>query len=113
MNQLLRHDMEQVGKHYGTDAVTCRTFDTLGDIDVELHIDVSFLEVRMIMNFDLWPVFIILNKSDKNCGTDFVRCGTFDTLGYIDVELHIDVSFLEVRIIMNFDLWSVFKVLNK
>ena len=53
MNQLLRHDMEQVGKHYGTDAVTCRTFDTLGDIDVELHIDVSFLEVRMIMNFDL------------------------------------------------------------
>ncbi|XP_072051391.1 protein mono-ADP-ribosyltransferase PARP6-like [Amphiura filiformis] len=44
MNQLLRHDMEQVGKHYGPDAVTCRTFDTLGDIDVELHIDVSFLE---------------------------------------------------------------------
>ncbi|XP_022106576.1 poly [ADP-ribose] polymerase 6-like isoform X2 [Acanthaster planci] len=41
---LLLHDMEQVRKHFGPDAINGRVFTELRDIDVELNIDVSFLE---------------------------------------------------------------------
>ncbi|XP_033634449.1 protein mono-ADP-ribosyltransferase PARP6-like isoform X1 [Asterias rubens] len=44
IHPLLSHDMDQVRKFYGPNAVNGRVFAELRDIDVELNIDVSFLE---------------------------------------------------------------------
>ncbi|XP_071492772.1 protein mono-ADP-ribosyltransferase PARP6-like [Diadema antillarum] len=44
MHHLLSHDIEQVSKLAGNQAISHRTFDALGDIDIDLQLDVSFLQ---------------------------------------------------------------------
>ncbi|XP_071845856.1 protein mono-ADP-ribosyltransferase PARP6-like isoform X2 [Apostichopus japonicus] len=48
MHPLLLHDMEQVKKFFGPDACSYRTFGSLGDVDVDLNLDKSFLEDEVI-----------------------------------------------------------------
>lgn len=47
MNNLLAQDMEMVKIVYGDSAINERLFGTIDDLDVELNINMNFLEVKL------------------------------------------------------------------
>ena len=50
MHPLLVQDMEMVRSMYGENSLSCRTFETIDDIDVELLIGLDFLDVSFMMH---------------------------------------------------------------
>ena len=58
MHPLLSQDMDLVKQMYGESALSHRLFGTIDDIDVELNIDVGFLDVSNNGNMHL-ELFVI------------------------------------------------------
>ena len=47
LNTLLEQDMSNLTTLYGEEALTYRSFSSIDDIDVELHLPLDFFDVRL------------------------------------------------------------------
>ena len=69
MHPLLSQDMDLVKQMYGESALSHRLFGTIDDIDIELNIDVGFLDVSNGGNIRLEVV--VMNNRSLNTLTNY------------------------------------------
>ena len=64
---LLQQDMDNVLEIYGENSLTFRNFGGLDDIDIELHLDLHFLDVcyvSLVLNINL---YLLIHSSHLIC----------------------------------------------
>ena len=74
MHPLLSQDMDLVKQMYGESALSHRLFGTIDDIDIELNIDVGFLDVSNGGNIRLEVV--VMNNRSLNTLTNYQSMST-------------------------------------